>query len=182
MWNKITIQLKKVLKSVRPHALEVSMVSLVLVLGFSVLFPTMVNADISLQSITPDNATIALTIATMQNQTKPFGKLTLSQNAEPRRMFKIPVTAYSSDIGQTDSTPCITASGMDVCARNAENIVAANFLPLGTRVRIPELYGNRVFYVEDRMNERYNQHMDVWMKQKTDAKQFGVKYTTVEVF
>jgi 3D (Asp-Asp-Asp) domain-containing protein len=60
--------------------------------------------------------------------------------------------------------------------------VAANFLPIGTRVRIPELYGSQVFYVEDRMNERYHYKMDIWMKEKAAAKQFGVKYTTIEVF
>jgi hypothetical protein len=33
------------------------------------------------------------------------------------------------------------------------NYCAANFLPHGTRIVIPELYGNRVFTVEDRMAE-----------------------------
>lgn len=170
------------LKPLQPHALNLSIVSLVLVLGFSVLFPTIANADISMEQLTPDQSTIVLTIKAMQNQTKPFGKLVLSENAEPRRTFKIPITAYSSDVGQTDDTPCITASGMNVCERNTENIVAANFLPMGTRVRIPEFYGNRVFYVQDRMNQRYDEHMDIWMKHKSDAKQFGIKFTTVEVF
>ncbi|MEK7614758.1 MAG: hypothetical protein AAB431_00010 [Patescibacteria group bacterium] len=207
MWNKITTQLKnvweedvyflrtmtfgfswiskrtqKVLTTLKPHTLNLSISSLVFVMGLYVLFPTMVNADIALNQNNPDHATIALTIAAMQNQTRPYGRLELSADAPPRRTFEIPLTAYTSEAAQTDDSPCITASGLDVCERDIENVVAANFLPLGTRVRIPELYGNRVFFVEDRMNERYYYKMDVWMKQKSDAKQFGLKHATVEVF
>ncbi len=71
---------------------------------------------------------------------------------------------------------------MDVCAHGIENIVAANFLPIGTRVRIPELFGDRVFYVQDKMNARYYYKMDIWMKDYEQAKKFGVQYATVEIF
>jgi len=39
-----------------------------------------------------------------------------------------------------------------------------------------------VFYVQDRMNARYDRHLDIWMKDYQDAKQFGLKMTTIEVF
>jgi 3D (Asp-Asp-Asp) domain-containing protein len=109
----------------------------------------------------------------------PFWKLPVASDAAPSRiLIKIPVTAYSSEVGQTDSTPFITASGTTV----RHGVVAANFLPIGTRVRFPELYGDKVFIVEDRMNARYYQRFDIWMEETADARNFGVHWTTVEVF
>ena len=93
----------------------------------------------------------------------------------------IPITAYSSTIDQTDSTPCITANGFDLCAHNQEDVIAANFLPFGTKVRMPGLYGDRIFTVQDRMNARYYYRGDVWMKTRADAIAFGIQYTTIEV-
>ena len=172
-------QVKKQKKHVTAQA-SIGMFFLVMVV--SVFFPVIANADMEYEQILPDPQTVSLIIEQMKNETRPYGHLPESQEAPPRRTYTIPMTAYTSEPGQTDDSPCITASGLDVCERDEENVVAANFLPLGTRVRIPELYGNRVFYVEDRMNARYNYKMDIWMKQKHDAKKFGVKYTTIEVF
>ena len=56
----------------------------------------------------------------------------------------------------------------------AASVVAANFLPLGTRVRIPELYGDRIFTVQDRMNARYDKRMDFWMKDIKEARKLGM--------
>lgn len=165
-----------------PIVLNLSVFALLGVVGLYVLFPTIANADMEHEHIGLDGETVALIIEQMKNETRPYGRLPESENASPRRTYKVPVTAYTSEVGQTDESPCITASGLDVCQRNLENVVAANFLPIGTRVRIPELYGNQVFYVEDRMNERYHYKMDIWMKEKAAAKQFGVKYATIEVF
>jgi len=91
------------------------------------------------------------------------------------------ITAYNSDPAQTDDTPCITANGFDVCEHWQEDTIAANFLKFGTKVRIPELYGDRIFVVRDRMNKRYTSRIDIWMKDKTDARNFGVKVAKIEV-
>ena len=91
------------------------------------------------------------------------------------------ITAYNSDPAQTDSTPCITANGFNVCEHGEEDTIAANFLKFGTKVRIPDLYGDRIFVVRDRMNKRYSDRVDIWMKEKTDARQFGVKVAKIEV-
>jgi len=87
------------------------------------------------------------------------------------------VTAYSSTVDQTDSTPFITASGTHV--RNG--IVAANFLRFGTTIRFPTLYGDELFVVEDRMNSRYQYRVDIWMRSREEAKQFGAKLVPIEV-
>jgi 3D (Asp-Asp-Asp) domain-containing protein len=91
------------------------------------------------------------------------------------------LTAYSSTVDQTDSSPCTTANGFNVCRHNQENIIAANFLPFGARVRIPDLFGDRIFTVQDRMNKRHSQRIDIWMKSRTAAKQFGVKRAKIEI-
>jgi 3D (Asp-Asp-Asp) domain-containing protein len=87
------------------------------------------------------------------------------------------VTAYSSTPDQTDSTPFITASGTQV----RDGVIACNFLRFGTRVRFPQLYGNKIFVVEDRMALRNSHKMDIWFITRWQAKQFGVKWLKVEV-
>lgn len=91
------------------------------------------------------------------------------------------MTAYNSEIGQTDDSPCITANGFNVCKHGIEDTIAANFLPLGTKVKIPELFGDRVFVVRDRMNKKHPNRVDVWMKDRHDAVHFGVKVAKIQV-
>lgn len=91
------------------------------------------------------------------------------------------MTAYTSEVAQTDASPCTTANGFNVCKHGIEDTVAANFLPFGTKVRIPEMFGDRVFVVRDRMNRRYPERVDVWFKEKPAAMQFGVRTLRVEI-
>lgn len=94
------------------------------------------------------------------------------------KKIKMVVTAYSSTLEQTDSTPFITASGENV----ADGIVANNMLPFGSKIRIPELYGDKVFVVEDRMHQRKGKyHLDIWFPEYSQAKNFGAKITYIEV-
>lgn len=90
---------------------------------------------------------------------------------EPVKTYTVAVTAYSSTPDQTDDTPFITANG----SRVRDGIVATNFLPFHTRVRFPDLYGDKVFLVEDRMNARYATRMDIWMPTRKEAIKFGLK-------
>lgn len=87
------------------------------------------------------------------------------------------MTAYSSTEDQTDSTPFITAANTPV----RDGVVAANFLPFGTKIRMPTLYGDKTFIVEDRMNERYPYRLDVWMESRAEALQFGLQVAPIEV-
>jgi len=91
------------------------------------------------------------------------------------------ITAYNSDVAQTDDTPCITANGFDVCKNGVEDTIATNFLPFGTKVKIPELFGDRIFTVRDRMNKKHATRVDVWMKNRTEAVNFGVKVAKIQV-
>ena len=106
--------------------------------------------------------------------------LPLSSPMGPTRIVKtirVFVTAYSSTPEQTDDTPFTTASGKQV----REGIVATNLLPLGTKIKIPEIYGNKVFVVEDRMNPRNDQHVDIWFPTYWEARYLGIKRVSVVV-
>ncbi|MFH0956075.1 MAG: hypothetical protein V1801_02600 [Candidatus Falkowbacteria bacterium] len=109
------------------------------------------------------------------------GKLPESEEVDVEFSQYFTITAYNSEVGQTDDSPCITANGFDVCENGVEDTVAANFLPFGSKVRIPELFGDRVFVVRDRMNKRFANRVDVWMIEKPDAVNFGVKIAKIEV-
>jgi len=92
------------------------------------------------------------------------------------------VTAYSSSPDETSGDPCIAASGYNLCLHGRENVVAANFLPFGTKVKFPELDPDKFYTVVDRMHERFGSRLDIWMTSKEKAKDFGIQYLTVEIY
>jgi len=98
--------------------------------------------------------------------------------ADNFKTITVKLSAYSSNSDQTDDTPFITASGKHV----SSDIVANNMLPFGTKIRIPELYGDKIFTVGDRMNKnKSNYHIDLWMPSKPMALNFGIKTAKVEI-
>ncbi len=106
---------------------------------------------------------------------------------EPKEIVTVIATAYSSSPGQTDASPCITATGYDVCENYAlygsANTIASNFLPLHSIVKIPELYGDQIFVVRDRMNARFGKYnIDIWMPTYFEARRFGSQEMRIEVY
>jgi 3D (Asp-Asp-Asp) domain-containing protein len=97
--------------------------------------------------------------------------------AEERYTTRRLVTAYSSTVDQCDDTPFITANG----TRVRDGIVAANWLKFGSRIRIPEMFGDKVFVVTDRMHPRFDDRLDIWMSEREDAIQFGLRRLDIEV-
>ncbi len=93
------------------------------------------------------------------------------------RELVVSITAYSSTPDQTDDTPFITARGTYV----RDGIIAANFLPFGTKIKIPELFGDKIFIVEDRMNSRYWHKVDIWFPDRESALEFGVKTVKIQI-
>jgi len=87
------------------------------------------------------------------------------------------ITGYSSTPDQTDSSPFITASGSHV----RPGVAASNWLPLGAKIQIPEIFGDRVFVIEDRMNARYTNRVDIWFPDRDSALLFGKNYTKVVI-
>ena len=97
--------------------------------------------------------------------------------ARAKQTFVVSLSGYSSTPDQTDASPFITAKGTYV----RDGIVATNFLPFGTAIRIPDLFGNKIFVVEDRMNKRYWYNVDVWFTSREAALQLGRRTVTIEV-
>lgn len=93
----------------------------------------------------------------------------------------VSMTAYNSERSQTDGDPCTTANGFNVCKHGVEDTVAANFLPFGTKIQIPELFGDRVFVVRDRMARRFSNRVDVWFVERSDALKFGVRQAHIVI-
>jgi len=107
---------------------------------------------------------------------------------EARYTISVVATAYSSEAAQTDDTPCIPAMWkFNLCdyydTYGVADSIAANDLPLGTKVRFPDLYGDKIFTVRDRMNSRYTgkSRIDFWMPSRGEAIQFGVQRMNMEV-
>ena len=99
-------------------------------------------------------------------------------NTIPKKTMYVTVSAYSSTKDQTDGDPYLTALGTPV----RDGIVAANFLPIGTVVRFPDKFGEKIFVVEDRMHEKYGLQVDIWMPNLEEAKKFGIQYLKMEIF
>lgn len=89
--------------------------------------------------------------------------------------FTVTAVAYSPTVDQNDSSPCITASGSVV----RKGVVATNFLPIGTRLKI----GDDFYTVEDRMNAKYNgiKIIDIWHPTTKEALAFGAKKLEIEI-
>ncbi len=97
----------------------------------------------------------------------------------PRQEKSVRITGYSSTVDQCDGDPFTTASGSQVHV----GTVANNCLPFGTKLKFPELFGDQIFVVEDRMNSRYGCEVyDIWMPERSQALAIGSQYTKVQVF
>jgi 3D (Asp-Asp-Asp) domain-containing protein len=161
---------------------------LVFVLCFDFLFfaaPAMASQAVEISIVSQEQGAISnleddLNQESSVNLMEFNGKL--PQNPDEIKWSRhLVITAYNSEPGQTDDSPCITANNFNVCNNGVEDTIAANFLPFGSKVKIPELFGDRIFIVRDRMNRRFSNRVDVWMIEKPDAINFGVKVARIEV-
>ncbi len=121
------------------------------------------------------------TLATQAEANSPHtAQSTIQAVAQPAPAVKtlsLKVTAYASEVDETDSTPFITANGTYV----HDGIVATNLLPFGTKVMIPSLFGDKVFTVEDRMNRKFSNNIDIWMASRQEALDFGAHGANIVV-
>lgn len=119
---------------------------------------------------------------------KTSNSFPVAGDRDPTRTISVVATAYNSLQGQTDDTPCIPAMHtFNLCDFYAEhgygNTIAANFLPLGTQVQFPDLYGDKVFVVRDRMNKRYGHgRVDIWVPEYNEAVSFGVTRLKMNIY
>lgn len=92
-----------------------------------------------------------------------------------KKIMFLNITGYSSSFDETDDTPWTTAYNTIV----RDGIAASNILPFGAKIRIPQLFGNKIFTIEDKMNQRFNEHIDIWFPTKEEALNFGIYYNVL---
>jgi 3D (Asp-Asp-Asp) domain-containing protein len=120
------------------------------------------------------------TLVTQAQTTPLVGKISQVSPQSTSIVVKtlhLKVTAYASVPEETSDHPFITATGDHV----HDGIVATNLLPFGTKVMIPSLFGDKVFVVDDRMNKRMTNNIDIWMSTKEAAVVFGVHKANILV-
>ncbi len=131
---------------------------------------------LAIQAMFPQTA-IAQVLILDKVASESVSKTVSDNSLMPIRTLDILVTAYSSTPDQTDDTPFITANGTLV----RDGIVAANWLPFGARVRLPDYFDDKVFVVTDRMHRRHSERLDIWMPTREAAMRWGVRTVRVEV-
>jgi len=86
-------------------------------------------------------------------------------------------TGYNTVKEQTDNTPCISASGHDICKMS--NVVACpRSIELGTKIIIDGIY----YTCLDRLSEKYNNRFDIsFNKDIQGALEYGKQWKEVEI-
>jgi len=123
------------------------------------------------------NILLGLNPALEQNPQDLSQKPAVEEQKKEEKRMEVWVTAYSSTPDQTDDSPFITAANTPV----RHGVIAANFLPFGTEVKIPALFGDEVFIVEDRMHRRKSGFIDIWMPTRKAALKFGIKRAEIVI-
>jgi 3D (Asp-Asp-Asp) domain-containing protein len=168
----MNFKLKKGILKIKNTLLVLIIVAIFTTGALEMIFPGTSRADFML-----DNYAYLTNIATFQDNTIISTSSPVNSPQVVKRV-KMIITAYSSTPEETDETPFITASGSQV----KDGIAANNKYPFGTRIRIPELYGDKIFIIQDRMNSRKgNYHLDIWFPSHSEAENFGSDLTYVEI-
>ena len=89
------------------------------------------------------------------------------------------VTAYSSSVDECGIDPFTMASG----DRVFDGAIAHQYLQFGTKVRFPEIFGEKIFVVKDRLGHQFTSyyHVDMWVQSKAEAKNWGAKVIKMEI-
>jgi len=173
-------QFKQTIQKLGNHTTEAVAIAVIGLFSINMLASVSVEASTTIILDDFDPLPVLATIIDDEtlNILKPYGKLPESGERDPRYIMSIATTAYNSTPEQCDDTPFTTASGTPT----RHGVVASNYFPIGTRIKIPDMYGDQIFIVEDRMNARYNKRMDIWMEEYNEARVFGYQDITIEVF
>ena len=142
----------------------------------NLLFPQPALAEKGQSGLAPPETVECLHAPTVD--TSPIVRLPDVGLRKAKRTIRVTVTAYSSTVDQTDGDPFTTASGTTV----QDGVVAYNFLPFGTQVRFPDIFGEKIFLVEDRLNARSGPyHADIWMPSRGEALAWGKRIIRMEI-
>jgi len=109
--------------------------------------------------------------ANAQPLTVPLFHLPLSHNV---RAY---VTGYNTTPGQTDDTPCIAASGANICGRT-DAVACPRRIALGTFLVI---HGT-IYVCEDRLAKKFDSRFDISCDKDTDCPGHVTGWTDIQVF
>jgi 3D (Asp-Asp-Asp) domain-containing protein len=144
-------------------------------LAYYVCVPILVaNASAGADITTTDPTSTAGTVGTAGITTPVMAP---SPTAPAQEVLAMRVTAYASVPDETDNTPFITADGSYV----HDGIAASNILPFGTEIEIPQLFGDKIFTIHDRMSAKIKNTIDIWMPSVQQAIVFGVSHVKIIV-
>ena len=87
------------------------------------------------------------------------------------------VTGYNTIPGQTDSTPCIAASGANICGRR-DAVACPRHIKLGTVVEIR----GETYVCEDRLAKKYDARFDISCDKDKDCPYQVAGWTTIKVY
>ena len=130
----------------------------------SVFTPSQVGVEYLLESFKKPHSR-----ETLQEQRS----LHIKQEYLAQESIQVEITSYNAEVGQTDSTPTICASGAtvaeDICALSRD-IEREYGLVFGDIIHI-EGYGE--FSFQDRMNKRIVRGVDIFRWNRADALEIG---------
>ncbi len=90
----------------------------------------------------------------------------------------VSVSAYTASIEECGKDDGIGAYNIEVWP----GTIACNFLPKGALVRIPEIFGDKIFIALDKMAVKNFNNVDVFVNEKTIAThQIGRKSCSIEI-
>ena len=91
------------------------------------------------------------------------------------KVIEADITGYSSEIGQTDSTPFLTAAQTKV----RDGVIACpRYIKFFTKVEVD----GKEYSCEDRMNIRYMDRFDIYFESKEEALEFGIKKLKIIIY
>lgn len=87
------------------------------------------------------------------------------------------VTGYNTTPGQTDDTPCIAASGANICGRT-DAVACPRHIGLGTILQIHGM----LYICEDRLAKKYDRRFDISCDKNTNCPPQVTGWTRIRVF
>ena len=87
------------------------------------------------------------------------------------------VTGYNTVVGQTDSTPCVAASGAEICGRR-DTVACPRRIGFGT---IVEIRGT-TYRCEDRLAKKFDSRFDISCDKDTNCPPQVTGWTDIKVY
>ena len=109
-------------------------------------------------------------------QPEEIEKIILIATTTPHEFVRAEVSAYTSSVEETDSTPEINAMGTKP---THGSIACPTRYEFGTEV----IVNGKSYFCDDRMGPRFSRgdYFDIWMSSRDEAMHWGRRHMTVEV-